>query len=499
MDRLARILGHALLAVALGFCVLYLLTALARISYPFELEWMEGEAVEHVARLVAGKTIYPEPSLDFIPFTYTPFYFQLTAFVSSFTGVGFVPLRAVSLLASLGCLWLVFALVRAETRSAGAGVLAAGLFAATYRASGGWFDIARIDSMLLLLLLGAMFLVRNRPTLLGYAVAGGLMALAFLTKQVGATISLPLALYALLYHRRPAVALVVTAGLIVAGTTVYFNAVTDGWYDFYVFDSPRNRWLLHLSDAQVSWQRFVAFWTTDLLLPFAIALAVGAFYFLSAFERPRAGGDRSGPVFFLCAAAGLVGGALLGRIEVPNFLNTLLPAHLAIALLFGLGLHALHERIEADPGALRALVALLGVVQLAVLAYDPRELVPDDADEAAGRAFIETLKEVDGEVWLPSHGHYPSLAGKRAYAHTVGINDVLEGDDGEIASKLGREIDRAIAERKFAAIVLDKRQMRDRVSPAYEQVDLIFDEPKVFYPVTGFRTRPTFLFTARPE
>ena len=53
--------------------------ALLRIGYPFELEWMEGSMVAHIARVVAGQPLYVSPTLAFTPFAYPPLYFEVSA------------------------------------------------------------------------------------------------------------------------------------------------------------------------------------------------------------------------------------------------------------------------------------------------------------------------------------------------------------------------------------------------------------------------------------
>src|SRR5881397_1430030 len=75
------------LAVAVLFILVYVVVAALRMGYPYELEWMEGGAVDHVRRLLDGKPIYVAPSLDFIPYIYPPFYFLLSAGASWILGV----------------------------------------------------------------------------------------------------------------------------------------------------------------------------------------------------------------------------------------------------------------------------------------------------------------------------------------------------------------------------------------------------------------------------
>ncbi|MGH9075462.1 MAG: hypothetical protein ACRDZQ_15280, partial [Acidimicrobiales bacterium] len=113
--------------VALVPVATYCWVAFHRIGYRFELEWMEGGAVEVVRRVALGQGIYVQPSLHFVPWPYTPLYWWLSAGVAHLTGIGFFPLRLVSLVASLAVFVVLAWLVRAETGRWAPGLVAAGI------------------------------------------------------------------------------------------------------------------------------------------------------------------------------------------------------------------------------------------------------------------------------------------------------------------------------------------------------------------------------------
>ena len=52
-----------LLVAALVVLGLYLVLAVIHLSYPFELEWMEGGMVDHVRRVLAGQKLYVKPTI----------------------------------------------------------------------------------------------------------------------------------------------------------------------------------------------------------------------------------------------------------------------------------------------------------------------------------------------------------------------------------------------------------------------------------------------------
>ena len=74
-----------------GYLVLYAVLAALRVRYPFDLEWLEGAMVDHVRMILDGRPLYPPPTLDFIPLTYTPGYFYAAAALCKIVGLGVVP------------------------------------------------------------------------------------------------------------------------------------------------------------------------------------------------------------------------------------------------------------------------------------------------------------------------------------------------------------------------------------------------------------------------
>jgi 4-amino-4-deoxy-L-arabinose transferase-like glycosyltransferase len=113
--------------VALGSVILFVALAVIRLSYPYELEWIEGAYVDQVNWIVQGHALYREPTTAFIPLNKTPLYFYLAAPVMRLLGAGFAAPRLVSVLATLGCFLLLFQLAAEETGRPLPGVVAAGL------------------------------------------------------------------------------------------------------------------------------------------------------------------------------------------------------------------------------------------------------------------------------------------------------------------------------------------------------------------------------------
>src|SRR5262245_22933328 len=120
LRRLAlRLLRRLLIGIAAAAAVVVLFqfveVALGRISYPFDLEWMEGGIITHVRRVVTGRPLSAEPSLEVTAFISPPFCYYVSALVSSVVGLGYFAPRLVSLLSILGSFVLIGRWVRRET------------------------------------------------------------------------------------------------------------------------------------------------------------------------------------------------------------------------------------------------------------------------------------------------------------------------------------------------------------------------------------------------
>lgn len=469
--------------LAVVYVLAYVATALVRMRFPFELEWMEGSMVDHVRRVLAHQPVYVRPSIDFTPYLYTPLFYYVSAALAKVTGIGFLPLRLVSFGASLGSFALIYRIARDESGSWRTGVLAVGVFAATYRLSGAWFDLARVDSLYLFFVLAALYLVRFRPSWQAWSAAGLLLVLAYQTKQSGALIAAPLLAYALHADWRKGLVLAITTVAGIAGSSWLLNEATEGWYWYYTAGVSTGH--------PVERAFLTRFWTHDLLRHMWPACAIGTAFLVSRLVgRPRAPGSWCYPM----AAAGMVGSAWMGRLHSGGWENVLIPAYAILAVLFSLGVHALHRHGQ---GRARALVAAVApVVQLAILFYNPVAQVPSRADREAGERLLALLAQTPGEVWVFDHGYLPSLVGKPTHAPAAAIWDVLRGDWGPVPEQLWLEIDAAVRRARFSAIIVDThREFPVEIDVAYREDRPLFRNSAVLFPVTGFQKRPEYLFT----
>src|SRR5258708_6467816 len=79
MEQTAALLRRAVLLLCAFWSVTWLVLALVRLPYPFELEWSGGAMRDHCERVLAGQPLYVPPGPDWFPYEYPPLYFWVSA------------------------------------------------------------------------------------------------------------------------------------------------------------------------------------------------------------------------------------------------------------------------------------------------------------------------------------------------------------------------------------------------------------------------------------
>jgi hypothetical protein len=435
----------------------------ARAGFALDLEWMEGGLLLHALRFAEGKNIYVPPTLEFVPYLYTPLYPALLALLSKVVPLGYLLGRVVSILAFAGALALLGAAalraageggapasLRSPGRLAGLAVAvgAAGAVAAGFVATGGFYDLVRADSLLLVLQAGALFCAlaaAGRGSYRMAALAGLLIALAFFSKQTASVIGLSIGLGLLLASWRRGLVYGVAAAVTLGVGLLFLHLTSDGWFWTYVFE-------LHQSHEFYPRRAFVE--TPLHLIKLARPLYLA--WLLAGLALLRARALLRRDAIHALAALGGVVSACVGFGTQWAFDNAYIPAiyfpafsaAVWISRLAALALHAPSGRAPAA-----ALSALAGVA-LALQALpgalpDRRKLAPGRQDHAAAQRFLGHLRSLPGPLFIPFHPYYAVLAGQPPHLHRMGVWDVT--------AKLGRPagLDQALASGRFSHVVLD--------------------------------------------
>lgn len=482
--RLERALG-ALSLLAGGLALLRVgldlgRTLPARLSYPYDLEWMEGGMLVHAWRLRAGLPLYAEPSADWIPYIYPPLYPALLALLGTVLPLDYALGRGISLLGTGAAgLALVLLLRRA---GAGMGLALGGLaaFLSTFEDSGAFFDLVRADGLLLGLLAGCLYLA-----LRGWAVAAGLLlVLAWLTKHSVALLGLPLLLGLARAHGRRAARNLLLASVPPALLlTALLQVESEGWFLLYLLEVPAHHGLVgrRLGEAPLELAR-------DLPLPL-LGLGLAA---LLARGAPRSPSLRTpawilGPSLLL-----LIGLAVLMRAHVGGYLNVLMPGHFALVAALAIAAAALPAGRRS---AGNALLALLCLIQVELGRFEPERLRPTEADRRAGDALIARIAAIEGEVFVPHAPWYPLRAGKRPSFPLIALWDLDHG--GELA-RYTDVLPQAFAERRWAAVIVADTKFGYDLETHYRRAERIRYEGGALLPRTGWQVRPRELYLPRP-
>lgn len=467
----------------------FLWVAFQRAFHPFEIEWMEGGSLQHLHRVLSGAPLYPAPSLDFVPFPYPPFYYYVAALVSKLVGANLLALRLVSILATMACGLVIFYWVHHESRRWDLGAVCAGLFFATYRISGAYMDVGRIDSLFVALCLAAVCLLRTRDDAVGFATAGALAFLATLTKQTGLAVFFPLMLWSLYRDSttfvpkgfrflRTLCFTGTTLGLLLCATAV-LSAGENGHFFFYILGAQ--------SGHEIRWALLPYFFWNDFIyaLPLAV-VAVGLWVWRSK--------DRLSLLFYFAFFAGTVAMWIVPRAKVGGAMNNLIPLHACLVVLLGVALGRLLEWQRDRPQVLPVVALALGL-QYFWLVFDPTVALPRASDSEAGVRLVARLESTEGEVLIPAHGYLAGMAGKQVFAHQMAIDDLSRSDlPGE--RELKREFEEAIAAQRFSLIVDSTSRFlegypNDHVlKENYRVMGPVFQERGTLVPRSGWQVGP---------
>ncbi len=525
-----------------GYVALLIGLSVIRLTYPFELEWIEGATVDTIRWLAAGNPLYAAPSVRFIPPVYNPLYYYLATGVAAVAGVGFIAPRLVSLIATLGTLLLLYRLAAGEQSDWVAGLTAAGLYAACFRFAGAWMDIGRNDALFLfcLLLADSVGRASNKPWRL--ALSGLLYVAAYYTKQNALIVIAAASGATLLVAGRRVWPQWAVMALVGAALFLILDRSSGGWYSFYTTDTLLGH--TRSPEGLDAWRRLLKQMAPALLAigvaGVAAALRSGrghlhppcgrAFGAVQVSTRIRVDGflkrfcteaSETARRLLLDAAfcLGLIASTLSVFVQRWTYDNGFLPACLGIALAAGLGVRAPigrgsgGRRQEAGAGGRRSAVSRLLLLltttlllgQFVLLRYDPTAQLPTAADRQAGEQFLARLGSLPGTALVYEHGAYGPLAGKAASLHRAHYTDAAgEGslapateDERWRREQVAAVLTDAIRHQAFDWIVVDRPG--DLWAPYYVEAERLFAAPEGFFPVTGKRTRPEIVLVKNPH
>ena len=484
MDNSARLIKRVadwpVVVMAIGVAVLLGRTVSGRLSYPYDLEWMEGGMLAHGARVAAGEALYVLPSADFIPFIYPPLYPWLLGALSTLGWPLDYPLgRGISL---VGVVVATAALVLAlRTEKVGWGLALGGgaLFLSTYDSSGAFFDLVRNDGLLIGLIATAMLAVRT-----GWLRVGGvLLTAAFLTKHTAALYGL-VALWWLVQHhgwvaaRRFCLFSVGPA----LGFTVGLTWASGGLFLTYILEVPSSHPFVA--------ERF--FLTAPKELVMAMPFTAAAAGLVAVVARRAV---NAGHRFWLAVGLMAIFLSALMRGHHGGYLNVLIPGLWAMALWSVLAID--HLRTRWAHAGVFMMTAGLVCWQLWDGRWEMNRYLPTEDDRSAGDRIVAQLSGIDGPVLAPWQPWMPVAAGKSPSIALIALWDI-DHKGGPLYEE-AQVVANSIAAQRWGAVMTAKGKLKRGLSKHYGMTQ--FERPKgrVFYPKTGWRVRPHRLWVPKKD
>lgn len=431
--------------LALVPIALFLAASLGRLRYAFPLEQLEGSMLLAAERVAHGLPIYVRPNFTFIPYMYAPAYYYVSGWAVRLLGPRFLALRLVSLLSTCGSMAIIYLLILFDApgsrkRRHLAALAGAALYSAAYPWTREWFDLGRLDSFYMLLLLLALLSTRYLHPMLAAVV----WTLAFLAKQT----IFPVALVMLCLDWKRPRRLLLGVGSFLLMTAVcvrLLDHVSQGWFWFYAFTVPR-------ANADLLLRPGVFFVPSELIAPFGVALLIVGMAWV--WTRPSLGNYRT--QFYLLATVALFGLCWFLQAHGGATANTPMPAYAILAVIFGISFGRLDDAFTfASRETARVFLLAAIAIPLVSWIYSPHDFMPHRDLVASQEELVAWLRVFPGDVFLPAHPYEGVLAGKQWHPDNASLHDALRPDipgvRATVLAKLAAEVD----QEKFDAIVLD--------------------------------------------
>jgi hypothetical protein len=484
--HLADVAGAIVVLLAAWHVLTLLYVFASRLTYPMDLEWIEGGTLYVAYRFMRGQPVYTALDQGFLPFPYPPLYTVIVGSVGRLVGLDYWTGRAISALSFvLVCVVLGRAVyLRGGSRRTAIPLAAAAvaMCAAGYPVVGGWYDVGRIDSMALAWPVLAAGIVDGERITRGRALAAALvMTAALYTKQNAIIYVAWIHLFVLMRDWRRSPQMGLATGCLCLVPLLILQATTKGWFWY---------WLFAMGDQRVDRARaWEGLWT---LLAFAPQLFGVPSLFLLAFLGRRL--SASSVLWTGMLASGVVAG-LLAYMVPAGYLNNLIPpVVLAGPVTLLVAADALPGvRVSPSRAALAwTLVFALIAGWLLYARYDVGPFLPSRAQWRQARDMDALVRELPGGVLVPNHPFVAVHAGKNTpQFHTMTYWDAWSG------RRAGLDLMSYLQRTDASWAILDGTEgvPGEQVARLFEEVRVLEDTPKMF---TGYATHMRHLLQRRP-
>lgn len=409
------------------------------LTFPLNLDLMEGTILQHLERAVGGEPIYPAPYPVYVPLAYNVGYYLISTPFAWFLGLNLVTMRLVAILASIGIGVLLYLIVREKTASRWWGLITVGMFAAAYNVMENYLDNAHSDSWFLFTAILGSYIIDRKRGLLWNLVGVLILVSSFWFKQHGALFVIGGVLYLTwqegIFHSIP-----YWLGAAIFGPVLYLFGgplLFGSHFLYFTFEVPR-AWS---SLTFYTFRRFGGF----IIKNYFVLATISSLYFLECVLRFVREQDRSRLNIWHFQFVFAIATGVLGSLDAGSADNVYIPMGAFFILLGVLGLHEFTEQIWQINRYQLHVVAI--VLIFAFFAYNPLTLLVVPEASAKFEQLVNLLENLDGPVYAPSLGQLQGDYKLFPSAHWVALEDMVRGP--------GRSVDNHPNTRLLLAPMLD--------------------------------------------
>lgn len=514
-DGALRLLRWAVWLGAAGLSILTACLILSRFSVNFDHEWVESTVIRSVGEILAGRSMYPTPTAEFLGDGYPPFFHYVCAGFALFWGEPLLVGRVLSIVATILAVFVLYAasrqplpLDRAGGVSASTRLIVPMLFLGFFAAGGQTYDLARIDMLAMAFSICGAWVATRSDAIRAAVLAGLFMSCAIMTKHNMTAIAGAICVALMLVNVRRAILFGMCALLPAIAFFVALHVATDGWAGFLLF----SQLAANEFGGRQRWMRFIAHdlsWHGPLMLVIIAAMVMAIW---RADDTPRCEGRRRVVGLIVMAAGGLAM-TISGRLKIGGYPNNLVPAWMFALFACASMLPRVAAAFPALPASSRRMWkwmghALLGGIVLSLgmtFTELPLRKYFGVGDRKAAVAELQALIDehaASGPVWLPAHaGVLPNAIG---YAHLCPAGFMIDADGFPIKSIFTADVIRRLDRQEWSAIILDNPRDHFISQPIWESLITNYREapwplgdPDRLVSLSGKITAPRRLFIRR--
>jgi hypothetical protein len=450
--RLTFFLKTVITAIGAGYTALYFILSIPRLLFPYEIEWMEGSLLDHALRIYQGKQLFVAPSIQMVNWQYQPLYYYAVAGAMHLFGITYLAGRSVSLAATIISIVLIFFLIRGETKTWWYAFLGSSLFLAAYGLTGYWYEIARVDSLMLALLLVSVMIILLHRNLLCIILSAFFLALAFFTKQSALFYTAPMILWLFLEKKRNAIIFSTTFALFVGIGIFLFSMESREWYLYYIFRIPQSM------GHSFHWDKTVLVFPYYIFTQYAAGTLLIIFFWITKRNSTKEMIlSSTGLCTLLAMFSALQLGIHLGHSG--TYKNVAMPFAAMMALIIPL---TVYQLMKLGDTGIKYFVMAIVFTQFVGMFYSFNH-VPlakiTKKDYEAGDAFFAELHSIPGDVFFPQHGFFLFHESGKTYVNHMAAQECY-GVGDSTGRRFWSEWQQAFVEKKYDAIILDEGPFR---------------------------------------